>query len=304
MTALLLCSLAQTGHALVLGQPIIQSTKEQLLYMELPYSEATNIKSIRVSIEEDDEISKLGINSKDMSFVVRKNGANFGVIIITSNKPIRSSRINFLLNVREADTPYLKRINIPFKVTNSSTTAEQNSEDKALSPVNINPNTDLTSSKTDKNRVSPPQEQESGAKFYYRVKSQDTLWSIASKISEQTGERLDDIAKQIKQDNPNAFTRQNTSHIKSGARIVIFGSKPIQNALQEVEKSQKEPTTQLSQDIQKELSQTKARIRVLENEIFKLQREMKQKNVKFDVVNARINDLKQQIRELNEKSAR
>ncbi|MBF7683740.1 LysM peptidoglycan-binding domain-containing protein [Acinetobacter sp. B5B] len=314
LTALLTCCLVQTGYALVLGQPVIQSTKEQLLYMEVPYSEATNIKSIRVNIEDDDEVSKLGINSKDMGFVVRKNGANFGVIVITSNKPIRSSRINFVLKVTESDTPYLKRINIPFKVSNSNTLlTDIHNEEKNLDPVSIKNNENTPKVKTpakpiineDINRTVAA-DPNNDVEFTYKVRPQDTLWSISARISTQTGERLDDIARKIKADNPNAFTRQNVNHIKSGVRIKLSGSEHVQNMLQGTPSA---PVTnkvndQLSEDIQKELLQTKSRIRALEHEIARLQREMRQRNAKFDVINGKINDLKQQIKQLNEKNVR
>ncbi|MBF7688459.1 type IV pilus assembly protein FimV [Acinetobacter rathckeae] len=316
LTALFTCFLAQTGHALVLGQPVIQSTKEQLLYMEVPYSEATNIKSIRVNIEDDDEVSKLGINSKDMGFVVRKNGANFGVIVVTSNKPIRSSRINFVLKVTESDMPYLKRINIPFKVNNAA--SETHNEEKTLSPVAISSNENNIKNKTTSKAIATDDtnnvivNHNDDIKFIYKVKPQDTLWSISEKIATQTGERLDDIARKIKADNPNAFTRHNMNHIKSGVKINIWGSKHIQKALQDsvmiptpaTRKPAERSTDQLSEDIQKELLQTKARIRSLEHEIARLQREMKQRNAKFDVINGRINDLRQQIKQLNEKNSR
>lgn len=303
LTILLTGLLAHTSYALVLGQPVIQSTKEQLLYMEVPYSEATNIKSIRVSIEDDDDVSKLGIGSKDMGFVVRKNGANFGVIVVTSNKPIRSSRINFVLKVTESDTPYLKRINIPFKVTGIN--LDTHNEDKTLSPVAIKNSQHKTVLKG-----TMPENTNDDESFVYIVKRQDTLWSISEKISSQTGEQLDDIARKIKADNPNAFTRHNLNHIKSGAKINIWGSESIQNALQKNITTTKtnhqviEHGDQLSEDIQNELLQTKARIRALERDISRLQREMKQKNAKFDVINGKINDLRQQIKQLNEKNER
>lgn len=311
LTLLLTCFLAKTSYALVLGQPVIQSTKEQLLYMEVPYSEATNIKSIRVNIEDDDEISKLGINSKDMGFVVRKNGANFGIIVVTSNKPIRSPRINFVLKVTESDMPYLKRINIPFKVSGTNTTTDPHNEEKTLSPIALNTNENKVASKnTDPDNVNSANVDHSNdVKFIYRVKPQDTLWSISAKIATQTGEKLDDIAKKIKADNPTAFTRQNMNHIKSGVRINIWGPEQIKEVLQKstmipVANKSTERNDQLSEDIQKELLQTKARIRALEHEISRLQREMKQRNAKFDVINGKINDLRQQIKQLNEKNAR
>lgn len=249
-STLFFCCLTQISHALLLGQPSIPTIKEQILYLEIPYTEAVNSKSLQANLADGEDLSTLGIQNRDLNFNIRKTSTSRGVIVITSSKPIRRDHINFVIRVKELDTPYFKRIQIPFKATQPAKNEEQN-----LVPIKIKNEQDISSN------VSPSSQVTSSTKTYstqstgtsttkkstllsYPVQSNETLWSIASKISVQNNQPIFKVLKTIQSNNTEAFTEAGGSELKDHVVLNIPRHYFNKKQIRDIEKRHQSTLTQ------------------------------------------------------------
>lgn len=248
-STLFFCCLAQFSHALILGQPSIPSTKERILYMELPYTEAVNSKSIQAGLADGEDVSTLGIKNKDLNFTVRKTTTSRGVIIITSSKPIRHDRVNFVIRVKELDTPYFKRIDVPFKTIQAN-----KNEEHSLTPIKIRSEQEISSNLNSTQKTAVVEKAETvksttpakkNTLLSYPVQSDETLWSIASKISVQTNQPIFKILKTIKSNNVDAFTELGGNELKEHTVLNIPRSYFNKKQIREIEKRQQNFSAQV-----------------------------------------------------------
>jgi Tfp pilus assembly protein FimV len=103
-SALVFCFAAQSGYALTFNAAQVESTQGQLLYVEIPYANASNNSSIQASLANPDDLVRMGASQQDLSglnFFVRRTGNNSGVIVITSSQPISNKNINLILKVQD-----------------------------------------------------------------------------------------------------------------------------------------------------------------------------------------------------------
>lgn len=123
-SALIFCFAAQSGYALTFNAAQVESTQGQLLYVEIPYTNASNNSSIQASLANPDDLVRMGASQQDLSglnFFVRRTGNNSGVIVITSSQPISNKNINLILKVQDADGAHLQQIQRNLDGTPSNT---------------------------------------------------------------------------------------------------------------------------------------------------------------------------------------
>ena len=123
-SALIFCFAAQSGYALTFNAAQVESTQGQLLYVEIPYTNASDNSSIQASLANPDDLVRMGASQQDLSglnFFVRRTGNNSGVIVITSSQPISNKNINLILKVQDADGAHLQQIQRNLDGTPSNT---------------------------------------------------------------------------------------------------------------------------------------------------------------------------------------
>ncbi|MHA3053388.1 FimV/HubP-related protein [Acinetobacter sp. ANC 4640] len=112
-SALILCFAAQSSYALTFNAAQIESTQGQLLYVEIPYANASNNAAIKAGLADSDDLIRMDASQQDLSglnFFVRRTGASSGVIVITSSQPITNKNINLIVKVQDADGAHLQQI--------------------------------------------------------------------------------------------------------------------------------------------------------------------------------------------------
>ncbi|ENU79383.1 hypothetical protein F975_02627 [Acinetobacter sp. ANC 3789] len=112
-SALILCFAAHSSYALTFNAAQIESTQGQLLYVEIPYTNASNNAAIQAGLADPDDLIRMGASQQDVSglnFFVRRTGASSGVIVITSSQPMTNKNINLIVKVQDADGAHLQQI--------------------------------------------------------------------------------------------------------------------------------------------------------------------------------------------------
>jgi len=112
-SALILCFAAHSSYALTFNAAQIESTQGQLLYVEIPYTNASNNAAIQAGLADPDDLIRMGASQQDVSglnFFVRRTGASSGVIVITSSQPMNNKNINLIVKVQDADGAHLQQI--------------------------------------------------------------------------------------------------------------------------------------------------------------------------------------------------
>ncbi|MHA3082594.1 FimV/HubP-related protein [Acinetobacter sp. ANC 5383] len=112
-SALILCFATHSSYALTFNAAQIESTQGQLLYVEIPYTNASNNAAIQAGLADPDDLIRMGASQQDVSglnFFVRRTGASSGVIVITSSQPMTNKNINLIVKVQDADGAHLQQI--------------------------------------------------------------------------------------------------------------------------------------------------------------------------------------------------
>ncbi|WP_111895225.1 hypothetical protein [Acinetobacter sp. MB5] len=112
-SALILCFAAQSGYALTFNAAQVESTQGQLLYVEIPYANASDNSTIQAGLADTDDLIRMGASQQDLNglnFFIRRTGKSSGVIVITSSQPINNKNINLVLKVQDGDGAHLQQI--------------------------------------------------------------------------------------------------------------------------------------------------------------------------------------------------
>ncbi|PVZ89524.1 hypothetical protein C9426_04460 [Serratia sp. S1B] len=112
-SALILCFATHSSYALTFNAAQIESTQGQLLYVEIPYTNASKNAAIQAGLADPDDLIRMGASQQDVSglnFFVRRTGASSGVIVITSSQPMTNKNINLIVKVQDADGAHLQQI--------------------------------------------------------------------------------------------------------------------------------------------------------------------------------------------------
>ena len=320
-SALIFCFAAQSGYALTFNAAQVESTQGQLLYVEIPYTNASDNSSIQASLANPDDLVRMGASQQDLSglnFFVRRTGNNSGVIVITSSQPISNKNINLILKVQDADGAHLQQIqrNLDGTPSNTATlnkttpianlnasTQERvlipkqvvSEKDIALNlpestlytqnstaPINaVTPASALAISvapvpvvksippkPTSQTAQVPPQAQaqaqaqattpqqtqttsanktpataprkaveskpvttaKNTQNGNYVVQRQDSLWSIAARISGQTHQPIGEVMNHIKALNEHAFVGGNVNRLRTGTNLNLGATPPHANS--------------------------------------------------------------------------
>ncbi|MEB3753065.1 hypothetical protein [Acinetobacter sp. MD2(2019)] len=115
----------------------IQSTQGQLLYAEIPYTNATGSQPVQASFASNDDLDhldELNASENNLNFFVRQTGPSNGVIVVTSNRPINSKQISLAVKVQDGDGTYIKQIKDSLSNSTSTPNLATNSAEKALLP--------------------------------------------------------------------------------------------------------------------------------------------------------------------------
>ncbi|MCG2573971.1 hypothetical protein LVY74_10440 [Acinetobacter sp. ME22] len=314
-SALILCFAAQSGYALTFNAAQVESTQGQLLYVEIPYANASDNSSIQASLANPDDLVRMGASQQDLSglnFFVRRTGNNSGVIVITSSQPISNKNINLILKVQDADGAHLQQIQRNLDGTPSNTATlnkttpianlNASTQERVLIPkqvvsekdiaLNLPESTLYTQNSTAPiNAVTPasalaisvapvpvvksipptptgqtaqvtPQPQattpqptqttsanktpatapkkaveskpvttaKNTQNGNYVVQRQDSLWSIAARISGQTHQPIGEVMNHIKALNEHAFVGGNVNRLRTGTNLNLGATPPHANS--------------------------------------------------------------------------
>lgn len=307
-SALILCFAAQSGYALTFNAAQVESTQGQLLYVEIPYANASDNSSIQASLANPDDLVRMGASQQDLSglnFFVRRTGNNSGVIVITSSQPISNKNINLILKVQDADGAHLQQIQRNLDGTPSNTATlnkttpianlNASTQERVLIPkqvvsekdiaLNLPESTLYTQNSTAPiNAVTPasalaisvapvpvvksipptptgqtaqvtpqPTQTTSANKTpatapkkavepkpvttakntqngNYVVQRQDSLWSIAARISGQTHQPIGEVMNHIKALNEHAFVGGNVNRLRTGTNLNLGATPPHANS--------------------------------------------------------------------------
>lgn len=137
-SALILCFAAQSSYALTFNAAQVESTQGQLLYVEIPYANASDNSAIQASLADPDDLIRMGASQQDVSglnFFVRRTGNSSGVIVITSSQPMSNKNINLIVRVKDGDGVHLQQIQK--NLGNDATTNNKT----ATTPANITAST-------------------------------------------------------------------------------------------------------------------------------------------------------------------
>lgn len=345
-TLLLLCISSQPLYALTFSQPDIQSSENQLLYVEVPYSGANNNQNLSASLANNDDLIKIGIsptqNLGDLNFFVRRTSVEDGVIVITSSHPIQEKDLKIVFRVKDGDALHLQQVEtslngqlnektlplkkneqvlIPQQLTQEQEQALNLPESQAYAPQPPVLSVKQTKQVTAPERVSttkPKQQRNTTHTNSYTVKSQDSLWSIASKISAQTHRPLAQVLQELKDLNQNAFVNGNFNRIRQGATLKVSAPLPKdkpkakaavtatpvvrrtdQAQMHLVGEKESAHNGQASPELTKELHATQQKTQTLKSNVHQLDQGLKAKEVKIDLLNSKLAQLQQQLKEHN-----
>lgn len=406
--ALLLLCVSQWGNALTLGKPDIQSAKDQLLYIEIPYTGASDNQNFDANLANGAELAQMGVSNDfmghDLNFFVRRTGAEDGVIVITSSRPVNTEEIQLVMRVQDGRTVHVKQVNgtLPQTFT-PKTTVNHQSNDMPLIPkqivsekeialtlpqsstftspdvpvqtpvaqeqnraisyspeysqpeqnqvqtpvaipapvelpkfnqdLNSKPNTTPTQSVDKKTTKKVSITNDTVRKNTYQVKSQDTLWSIASRISEQSQRPISQVMRELKTLNERAFVHGNINHLRQGAILntnvaqqksgkrVAEKPKAISTAPQKTkyrlnqaemtlvgdknsgaQPNTSSPTSEIgSHEISNQVLAARERTVNLQNNVTQLDQNLRRKDLKLELLNTRLAQLQQQLKQQNSK---
>lgn len=138
LTSLVLFSLvSQLGHTLSFDSANVQSGQGQLLYVEIPYRNASANQPLQASLASGGDLIGAGSipNADDnLNIFVRRTSANNGVIVITSDRPITANQLNVALKVQDGDGTYIQQVKKALPSPTSKTTVAMSTQEKALVP--------------------------------------------------------------------------------------------------------------------------------------------------------------------------
>ncbi|MCF9000269.1 FimV family protein [Acinetobacter nectaris] len=329
--AILCLGMSQLGHALTFDQPQILSTKAQLLYMEIPFHDATT-QHIQVEVANDDDLKSFDALqaeiTDDLNIFIRSTGSNNGIITVTSSQPIQNDHVRFILKTKDGNGQYLKLIDLPFKVSSTPTTQPLHSnsnqiQDQPLIPITISSESQIKklpqlSNNVKRNSVQKsiviPQKQQHtniASENTYTVKQQDTLWSISARIAQQTNQSIYSVMQQIQQMNQHAFIRGNKNLIKKGATLDISEIKNIntlsQNSNTEMtviaDKNANSLTTSnepfSAKHNKQQLALQREEVSSLDKEVAQLEQGLQNKNIKLEILDAKLAKIQQLLQQQN-----
>lgn len=92
----------------------------------------------------------------------------------------------------------------------------------------------------------PPEPAAPTEKNSYKVKRNDSLWAIATRVQKETNQPVTVIMHSIQQMNKSAFIHGNPNHIKNGATIIL----PNQQDIQEAPKAESQSAAVESDDVE------------------------------------------------------
>ena len=350
IASLLALSATSWSHALTFNQPEIQSAQNQLLYIEIPYSGAANNTKISANLANDDDLVQMGVspshNLGELNFFIRQTGSESGVIVITSTRPIQDKKIDLVLKVKDGDAVHLQQIHTP--LTYTATTPQAKAQDEqVLVPQKITNEDEIglqlpqsqhyistqkpqiVASATPKvptveTHTKPRSEPK--ATSSYTVKNQDTLWSIASKISHQTQRPLNQVMKELKQLNQHAFVNGNVNRLRQGVTL-----NTQLNQVNEIKPKAEKPKTMpqttkyrlsqaemtlvgdkqskaykeqgISPELSKKLGHSRQNALALQNKVTQLDEDLRHKELKLELLNTRLAQLQQRLKEQNAKKS-
>lgn len=84
-------------------------------------------------------------------------------------------------------------------------------------------------------------------RYQYQVEKNDSLWSIAQRISKQTNQPLQQVMREIQAQNAHAFIQGNAHQIKYGAQLKLNTAIPVGETKKQKEKQQASSSANSSQ---------------------------------------------------------
>lgn len=394
--ALLLLCISQWGNALTLGKPDIQSAKDQLLYIEIPYAGASDNQNFDADLANGAELAQIGVSNDfmnhDLNFFVRRTGAQDGVIVITSSRPVSAEEVQLVMRVQDGRTTHIKQVNaslprtiaaktplntqvneiplIPQRIVSEKDIALTLPQSNTFTPIDTPVQPPVAQEKElaisyrpeysqpAQNQVqtpvaipmpvqpSPPAPDsaaqkkvikkqstavETNGKNIYKVKSQDTLWSIATRISEQSQRPIAQVMRELKTLNEHAFVHGNINHLRQGAILNTnvaqqksnkrITEKPKPNLpipqktkyrLNQAEMTLVgvKPTTPSSstnetgsQELSNQVLTAREHTVNLQNNVTQLDQNLRRKDLKLELLNTRLAQLQQQLKQQNSKKS-
>lgn len=237
--------LPELSHALTVGRINVQSNLGEPFRAELVVSDLGSLSAndIKATLANESDFTQLGINRSGyagaLSFSVRPDGSR-AIISIRSRQPLNDPFLELVVRISAGNNVRLQQLtalinppvvrtpaqlpNLPTDTNRTPVTTLNNNnvqprhKEQALIPILSEPPPLIVPAEPAAPLMTPT---ERATAPRYVVKSNDSLWKIASDLQKERSESVGTLMKQIQRLNSNAFINGDASQLKAGATLVL-----------------------------------------------------------------------------------
>ncbi len=208
------------ARAASIGDINVFSALNQPLKAEIPVklNNPNELHTLKVSIAPDPEISDTGIsgNPDDLVLQLITNRQGNPVIALTTRNPIVEPAMSIFVLLETNDSRMLREYTLLLDFPSSPTTIK-NTERMQITHGETNLHASRVSTTKNEPHITPQHTHKNiSAPLVYTPARNETLWSIASKLSTNEKTSVQIMLKAIADANPKAFNHQNINSLKSG----------------------------------------------------------------------------------------